>query len=62
MWTFLYRGGAAVVTALAVVGLFTVTGAPFTVHQEMVSGLAAGIASQIYAESIQRRHRSSAAS
>jgi len=56
--TFLYRAGAALFTAAAIVGLFTVTGAPLTLRQQVISALAAGVAVQVYVELLHRRTRS----
>lgn len=48
MRTFLYRGGAALFSAAAIIGLLTVTGAPFTLRREIVTALAIGVAVQMY--------------
>ena len=58
MQIFLYRAGAALFTAAAIIGLFTVTGAPFTLRDEIVSALAAGIAVQLFIELLSRRRPS----
>jgi len=60
MRTLLYRAGAALFTAAAIVGLFVVLGAPLTLRDEIVSALAAGIAVQLYVEWYSRRVRARA--
>jgi hypothetical protein len=55
--TFLYRAGAALFSAAAMVGLFVVTRAPLTLRDEIAVAVAAGIAVQLYIEWYVRRSR-----
>jgi hypothetical protein len=57
MRTFLYRAGGALFAAAAMVGLFTVLGAPLSLREQITSALASGIAVQIFLEWSSRRPR-----
>lgn len=57
MRTFLYRAVGALFAAAAMIGLFTVLGAPLPFREQITSALATGIAVQVFLEWNSRRSR-----
>ena len=55
MRTLLHRFGAALFTAAAIVGLFTVTGFPEPLGRQILIALASATAVQVYIEVVRRR-------
>lgn len=55
MRTLLYRFGATLFTAAAIIGLFTVTGFPAPLGRQILIAMASATAVQVYVEVVRRR-------